>query len=256
MIGASDSAGLVVADVSVDVIDMPEIIGTPGKDKLIGTGAGEIIDGLANKDRLKGNGGDDIFVVSADAKDKILDFTDGADLIDLCDWGTQGFDELSLKLKPAKGKIKIFDKITKAQAELKNIDPGFDIGDLDEDDFLFAPREDLLLTGTDGADTLRGRSGDDTLDGGLRKDCYIGNGGADTFVLGVDKKDVVKDFALGEDILDVSAWGVAQLADLTLKFKNGKLKVYDPVSGAKADILGLDPGFVVGDLSDSDFSFA
>lgn len=61
------------------------------------------------------------------------------------------------------------------------------------------------LTGGAGADTIYGQEGDDSIAGGAGDDFLIGGIGDDTFVLGVgDGSDIIDDFTIGEDRLDVS----------------------------------------------------
>ena len=69
---------------------------------------------------------------------------------------------------------------------------------------------DDVLIGTDGNDILIGGDGDDILAGGLGSDTMTGGEGADTFVIGVDSltdvdvKDIITDYADGEDTIDLS----------------------------------------------------
>lgn len=67
-------------------------------------------------------------------------------------------------------------------------------------------RDDLLSRGS-GNGVLDGAEGDDTLSDGPGADTLIGGTGADVFVLRADGlRDVIADFALGEDRLDLSLW--------------------------------------------------
>ncbi|MCB1340593.1 MAG: hypothetical protein KDK24_05925 [Pseudooceanicola sp.] len=76
---------------------------------------------------------------------------------------------------------------------------------------------DDVLEGRIGRDILKGGSGDDTLTGGAGTDWLTGGAGADTFVLLTNSgRDIVTDFDMAEDLLDVSALGVSALADFTV----------------------------------------
>ncbi|QTP55295.1 retention module-containing protein [Billgrantia sulfidoxydans] len=67
------------------------------------------------------------------------------------------------------------------------------------------------ITGTDGDDVVHGTEGDDTLAGGAGHDTLIGGEGDDVFQWqlgdqgeeGVPATDTIKDFGLGEDVLDL-----------------------------------------------------
>ncbi len=74
-----------------------DLSGGSGKDLLIGGAGGDRLEGGTGNDKLKGRGGDDIFeyVVGGDV-DRIRDFEDGSDRIDLSDFGFPGaFQALS-----------------------------------------------------------------------------------------------------------------------------------------------------------------
>lgn len=65
-----------------------------------------------------------------------------------------------------------------------------------------------LLDGRAGDDRLEGAEGADILRDGAGKDTLIGGSGADLFVLDADgAPDLVNDFELGVDRIDLSAWG-------------------------------------------------
>lgn len=79
-------------------------------------------------------------------------------------------------------------------------------------DTVFGGNGNDLLDGAAGNDTLNGGTGMDTLFGGVGKDRLIGGADADTFAFrtkaeagnGVNR-DVIVDFAVGEDKIDLSA---------------------------------------------------
>ncbi len=94
------------------------------------------------------------------------------------------------------------------------------------------------ITGNGGKDFLIGGPGADTLDGGLGGDTLKGGTGADLFVLKTGSgKDIIKDFVLGVDFIDVPDVGLATLTTsntghLTVEY-NGNWSVlrgltYDP----------------------------
>lgn len=65
--------------------------------------------------------------------------------------------------------------------------------------------EDTLLGGAH-ADKLKGGAHNDVLNGGGGRDKLIGGSGEDTFIFkGNFGRDVVRDFTIGEDVLDLSA---------------------------------------------------
>ena len=70
---------------TIESIDFNEIIGTPGRDNLVGTEESDRIIGQQGRDRLTGGEGEDIFVYQSirDAGDIITDFEIGRDTIDL-----------------------------------------------------------------------------------------------------------------------------------------------------------------------------
>ncbi|WP_189410352.1 calcium-binding protein [Neogemmobacter tilapiae] len=71
-----------------------------------------------------------------------------------------------------------------------------------------------LLSGGAGNEVLRGLEGDDILMDGAGSDVLWGGAGADVFVLAADgHSDVIRDFELGVDRIDLSGWG--RLYDLS-----------------------------------------
>lgn len=76
-------------------------------------------------------------------------------------------------------------------------------------------RDDLLIGG-DGPDTLIGGAGRDILVDGRGADRLTGGPGADIFVLIPDGElDIITDFEVGIDVLDLSAFGIYGPADVT-----------------------------------------
>ena len=95
------------------------------------------------------------------------------------------------------------------------------------------------LEGRAGADTLNGGGGDDTLVGGKGDDQLIGGDGADSFVLVKgDGHDVIRDFGLGHDTLDLSAFAVGGKISATLS-ASGDDTLVSLKSGESVLLLGV-----------------
>lgn len=91
------------------------------------------------------------------------------------------------------------------------------IAGLDGDDTLSGGAGSDLLEGGPGADTLNGGAGDDTLNGGPGNDNLTGGAGNDIFVFSPDDgngEDVITDFTTADDMLNLSAFGIEDIADL------------------------------------------
>lgn len=76
-------------------------------------------------------------------------------------------------------------------------------------DTIWGSHLDDVLHGGKGNDTIKGWRGDDIINGGKGKDKLIGHIGADTFVfdqkLKSDNKDHIKDFHVGEDMIELKS---------------------------------------------------
>ncbi len=96
------------------------------------------------------------------------------------------------------------------------------------------------LTGNAGNDSLLGGLGSDTLTGGVGNDTQTGGAGADIFVVTADLgADVILDFELGVDRIDLSAYGdylsiVASGADSLITF----------ATGVTVRVTGIAPGLM------------
>lgn len=110
---------------------------------------------------------------------------------------------------------------------------------------------DVILGGA-GADVLLGQGGDDVINGGVGADKMAGSGGADTFVFAPgDGVDVVFDFTVGTDKIDISAYGFVDFA--------GEVQPLIEPSGSRALIDFVSEGLVilngvsVAELGETDF---
>ena len=163
------------------------IRGDAGVDTMFGGLGNDVLLGLAGNDTLEGGDGDDYLYGGQD--NDTVNGGDGADGLR----GNRGNDILN-------GGAGIDD--LRGGGGNDTLDGGAD-GD--------------YLYGENGIDTLYGGAGDDSLSGGLGGG--IGDGYADTFIYkdtgaGGGGFDRVKDFENGIDVLDLSAFGFADFADV------------------------------------------
>lgn len=84
-----------------------------------------------------------------------------------------------------------------------------------------------LITGTAEADTLNGSTGDDIIFDGAGRDTLFGGAGADTFVMvRDDETDIIMDFTLGIDSVDLSGWtGLRSVNQLFLSPTNDGIRI-------------------------------
>ena len=167
------------------------------------SGGGQTIQGNAGNDTIfDGPGNDQIF--GGDGND-ILYNGAGADTVD----GGAGRDELSYAY--ADGGI-LFDMANQmANAGQATGDRATTIEWLHGSDF-----SDVIFGGS--LATIYGRAGDDYIRDGAGVQQLYGGAGLDTFAFGVGDRasDRVLDFTIGQDKLDISAWGVTSLSQLTI----------------------------------------
>ncbi len=117
--------------------------------------------------------------------------------------------------------------------------------------------DDFLVLGS-GNGTLEGRYGDDLLVDGTGRDTLYGGGGADVFYLnGSDgQTDVIADFDVGTDVIDLSDWTMLYSADqlsvttltgggLQLTFRGESFDLFQRSGGALS----------LSDFDDLDFQF-
>ncbi|WP_310619910.1 calcium-binding protein [Flexibacterium corallicola] len=166
---------------------------------------------------------------------------------------------------------------------VEDIDLAFDnTGHYGDDAYILGSQHDDLLRGNDGDDSLEGFAGDDFLKGGKGADQLLGGEGDDTLRGGKGKDhlydgagsdelrggngddvfhfvddgtlDLIEDFELGEDLIDLSDAGISSFGELTITQDGSK----DPVVIAYGnDILHVDGNKLEAhDFSSSDFMFA
>ena len=225
--------------------------GGAGDDRLIGQDGNDFLIDGAGKDNLIGGAGADIFRLIADGTaDAIKDFQVGIDHIDVSAWGVTAFSELMITTH-ATGK-----SILRHGSEATSINDGtwtLSADQLTADSFIFADDDDdlIVLMGTAQNDKLIGTMANEDLQDGGGIDNLWGRGGSDIFTMSADGQvDAIKDFQVGQDLIDVSAWGVTEFDQLTitdhasgksiLRFGSELLSINDGYWTLPASSLGAD----------------
>lgn len=197
-----------------------EVYGASGSDELGGGTGNDVIEGADGDDTLYGGRDDETQTVSNDR----LRGDDGNDLI----FASGGADSV----RGGVGDDTLFGG---SQNDIVRGDDGNDV--------IFGGAGDDTLTGGAGNDEFFNGGGDDIVDGGSGSDIIrsgtgddtlTGGNGADTFLFGADHDDdVVEDFSLTNDTLDLSATAT----DFT--------SVDDVVAAATATTQGGDAGVLI-----------
>ncbi|MEO1308823.1 MAG: hypothetical protein AAFV38_13115, partial [Pseudomonadota bacterium] len=79
-----------------------------------------------------------------------------------------------------------------------------------------------LLDGGVGNDIVKGGAGNDILHGGAGRDLLFGGNGADTFVFKQgDGADRIFTFGFGDDVIDLSDFGLAGFEDIADQISQG-----------------------------------
>ncbi len=189
-------------DVILGSIGDDTVRGDKGNDTLYGNTGNDSVRGGAGDDMLYGDRGDDIIfgdlgddIIRGGVDDDTIDGGKGGDTI----YGNDGNDTISGgggndTIDGGKGNDTV------------NGNSGADT--------LYGGGGADVVNGGGGNDLLHGNIGNDILAGGGGYDLLWGGGGADTFVHGKgDLADRVKDFTDDVDIIDLTDWGFASVAD-------------------------------------------
>ncbi len=220
-----------------DALSPPSLKGTAGDDLIEGRqgvdnvidgrGGNDIISGRDGSDRLYGGDGDD--TLYGNWHNDLLDGGRGRDTLD----GGPGEDTLT----GGDGNDRLEGGADK--------------------DRLYGETGDDVLNGGAGVDVINGGGGNDRLDGGDGRDYLYGGTGNDVFVFGrlSDAADVLIDFRLGEDRIDLDALltGRATASVTTISGQTGLYLDPDGPGAARAVLLAtfedpLRPGVHLSDL--------
>lgn len=228
-----------------------KLLGDAGNDELSGGAGDDVLDGGSGNDGLDGGSGNDL--LAGGTGDDKLAGGDGKDTLS----GDEGDDSLSGGagsdvLEGGNGNDTLDggsgeDKLAGGNGN-DTLSGGSGNDALDGgagNDMLDGGTGNDRLVGGSGTDTLKGGSGDDVLIGGEGKDSLSGGDGNDTFVfLPIDGKspgDMINDFEIGHDHIDVSAFGLENGAkDISFVMAdNGLHIVLDMHKGGTVDIATL-----------------
>ena len=100
--------------------------------------------------------------------------------------------------------------VSGGHAEGDTIDGFENVRGSSHDDTLVGGGGDNLLEGSDGADILNGGGGNDRIWGGAGADEFI-------FAKASGSNDTLVDFAEGEDLIDLSAYGLSGFGDVNAR---------------------------------------
>lgn len=179
------------------------LFGGAGSDRILGGGGNDTIDGGGGTDFLAGGIGDDTYVINASGATIHETTTGGIDTV------TTVFSSFTLTA-PLENLV---FKGTGSFRGVGNASANAITGGAGADTLIASGGGDRVDGGA-GNDNIDAGSGNDVLIGGFGNDVLRGGDGADRFLLraGETGADTIKDFALGQDRIDVSALGITSLA--------------------------------------------
>lgn len=255
------------------------ISGGAGRDRIDGAAGDDVIHGGAGADRLSGGTGSDVFRFSSVSDsyrtattsftDRITDFDDASDRLDLTLLGLSGLGNGhngTLKATYNAGTDITYLSSLDADAAGNRFQLALDgnhlstlgaanffssITGTSSDDKLLGTAADDVLIGGAGRDNLSGDGGADRLLGGSGGDTLMGGAGADTLVYtrvsdslrndasgSYTQRDVITDFnSNGHDRLDLTALGFKGLGN----GYDGTLKVVLNLAGDQTALKSLEP---------------
>jgi Ca2+-binding RTX toxin-like protein len=204
-----------------------QLYGDAGIDYIVAGTGNDTLYGGADADEIYGQDGDDLIYGGDDFATDILVGGDGNDTID----GGQAWDQMYGG--PGNDTFYVSQQVDWI---FEQPGEGTDtvIADSPNGYYLYANVENLTLVGNTPfgvgnelgnlivgnaiGNTILAGAGNDTLDGGAGLDILWGQAGADTFRIGKGTgTDIIADFQVGTDKLDVSAFGFTSLAQLKAK---------------------------------------
>ncbi|WP_226580417.1 S8 family serine peptidase [Acuticoccus sediminis] len=174
--------------------------GLGGQDHIRGEAGDDTISGGAGDDTMIGGTGDDTYIVGLRSDVVVEETGAGHDTV-VSYAGTFRLDDNVERMELRSGAQVGYGN------DLRNTMIGNGAGNA-----LYGEGGGDRLFGEGGRDTLVGGAGDDTLNGGAGSDYYVLGEGADRVVIGAgdsgygfSRRDMIRDFTSGEDVIDLSA---------------------------------------------------
>lgn len=263
-----------------------EVFGSGFDDRVIGSAENNYLSGNKGSDVLMGEAGDD-FIVGGRGIDR-LEGGSGADLL----WGDEGDDELyggddndilfggegedyingGAGIDTVNYGIGVFGD--NSSGAIVRLDQGYaDDNWGGRDTLVFVEnvagsQGDDRIFGDDGENHIEGNGGDDLINGGGGNDVLSGGAGLDIFVFANNDgfgddffhgQDLISDFEIGVDKIDLSATEVNNFNDLfspgdRYMEQVGSDTVVYTINGVDGDMITLQ-GVSMSELSVSDFIF-
>ncbi len=95
-------------------------------------------------------------------------------------------------------------------------------------DKIFGGKGDDILNGEDGNDVIFAGKDDDTVTGGAGDDLLWGKKGEDVFVFTEGSgRDAILDFRIGDDVIDLSGYGITGFDELEISEGHGRRLIID-----------------------------
>ena len=203
------------------LISIENITGSDFGDRLVGSTGPNEIRGGAGDDLIRSNGGDDLLMGEA-GNDTIIGNTGAEDIHGGSEndfvSGAKGDDTISGGAGDDSLKGNGEDDLIDGDSGDDKLNGGRGNDTLnggEDSDRLFGEKGYDVLNGDAGDDYLYGNEGNDTLNGGAGDDRLFGGAEADTFVMTpAGGSDHIDDWANGTDLIDLSAFGFADYADV------------------------------------------
>ncbi|SCZ74290.1 Ca2+-binding protein, RTX toxin-related, partial [Epibacterium ulvae] len=198
------------------ISNIENVLGSNHADRLTGNSIDNVLEGADGNDTLRAEGGHD--AVHGGAGNDRIYAGSGDDRV----WGGNGNDSVSLGDGDDVFSGEADDDSGEEDSSL-NSDTvaggnGHDTmsGSYGDDQFNGGTGNDALFGGS-GSDTLEGAGGNDTLADGTGNDHLSGGDGRDLFVMSSDgERDVITDFSVAHDVIDISASDITSHLELRI----------------------------------------
>ena len=201
------------------LVGVENLIGSAFDDTLSGDDGVNVITGGGGDDTIAGGGGQDI--INAGAGNDTILWGVGGSVFATIDGGAgndtivdNGTNFGATRINLATGELSTLANgtVLSTFSSIENFDGSASLSSAAE--LIGTNGDNSLLMGA-GDSALFGLFGDDVLGGGAGRDMLTGGGGADVFIFGQgDDVDTITDFTDGEDMIDLSDFGISDFDTL------------------------------------------